>query len=83
MSTIAASLQYKEDGSFAGYNPCAIIALFIGAGAAFMKVELAWVIGFIVAGISYILLMKFAYKDSKFKKGTIFEENSSASITVP
>ena len=68
---------YKEDGQFAGYNPCAIIALFIGAGAAFMKVELAWIIGLVVAGISYFLLMKFAFKDSKFKKGTIFENENT------
>jgi NCS1 family nucleobase:cation symporter-1 len=65
---------YKEDGPFAGYNPAAMIALLIGAGAAFIKVELAWIIGAVVAGIAYILLMKFAFKDSKFKKGTIFEE---------
>ncbi|NYF24848.1 NCS1 family transporter [Sporosarcina sp. JAI121] len=66
---------YEEDGPFAGYNPCAMIALVIGAGAAFMKVELAWIIGVIVAGIAYILLMKFTFKDSKFKKGTIFEKD--------
>lgn len=67
---------YKEDGQFAGYNPSAILAMLIGAGSAFIKVELAWVIGFIVGGISYILLMKYAFKDSKFKKGTIFEEKN-------
>lgn len=65
---------YKEDGSFAGYNPCAIIAMLLGAGAAFTKVELAWIIGVIVGGISYFLLMKYAFKGSRFKKGTIFEE---------
>ncbi|MGE8081134.1 NCS1 family transporter [Peribacillus loiseleuriae] len=65
---------YKEDGPFAGYNPCAILAMLIGAGAAFMKVELAWIIGVVVAGIAYILLTKFTFKDSKFKKGTIFEK---------
>ncbi|KQC47842.1 hypothetical protein AP057_09700 [Geobacillus sp. Sah69] len=64
---------YKEDGPFAGYNPAAILAMFIGAGAAFIEVDLAWIIGFVVAGIAYFLLMKFAFKDSKFKKGTIFE----------
>ncbi|KAA0965533.1 allantoin permease [Sporosarcina sp. ANT_H38] len=64
---------YKEEGPFAGYNPSALVALLIGAGAAFIKVELAWIVGFVVAGIVYILLMKFAFKDSKFKKGTIFE----------
>ncbi|MBU2702485.1 NCS1 family nucleobase:cation symporter-1 [Sporomusaceae bacterium BoRhaA] len=64
---------YKQVGQFSGYNPCAIIAMLIGAGAAFLKVELAWIIGFVVAGISYMFLMKYAYKDSRFKKGTIFE----------
>ncbi|WP_094606790.1 Hydantoin permease [Sporomusa silvacetica DSM 10669] len=71
---INVSELYEENGQFAGYNPCAILAMLIGAGAAFMKVELAWIIGFIVAGISYMLLMKFAFEDSKFKKGTIFEK---------
>ncbi|MGQ3477618.1 NCS1 family transporter [Paenibacillus sp. TY11] len=65
---------YKEDGPFAGYNPCAIIAMLIGAGAAFVKVEIGWFLGFIAAGIAYILLMKFAFKDSNFKKGTVFEK---------
>ncbi len=65
---------YKEDGPFAGYNPAALLAMLIGAGAAFMKVELAWIIGLVVAGIAYYLLMKFAFKDSPFKKGTIFEK---------
>lgn len=65
---------YKEDGPFAGYNPAAVVAMLIGAGAAFIKVELAWIIGLVVAGIAYILLTKFAFKDSKFKEGTIFEK---------
>lgn len=65
---------YKEDGQFAGYNPAALIAMFTGAAFAFMLVDLAWIIGFVVAGISYILLMKYAFKDSKFKMGTIFEK---------
>lgn len=64
---------YREDGPFAGYNPAAILAMLIGAGAAFLKVELAWIIGLVVAGVAYLLLMKYAFKDSKFKKGTIFE----------
>ncbi|QDR79841.1 NCS1 family transporter [Sporomusa termitida] len=73
--TVNVADLYKEDGPFAGYNPSAILAMLIGAGAAFMKVELAWVIGFVVAGIAYILLMKFAFKESSFRKGTIFEES--------
>ncbi|WP_042356620.1 NCS1 family transporter [Bacillus rubiinfantis] len=64
---------YKKDGQFSGYNLAAIIAMLIGAGGAFLFVHLAWLVGFIAAGISYFLLMKFAFKDSKFKKGTIFE----------
>ncbi|WP_110928182.1 NCS1 family transporter [Bacillus massiliglaciei] len=64
---------YDEEGPFAGYNPAAMLALLIGAGAAFIEVDLAWIIGGTVAGIAYILLMKYAFKDSKFKKGTIFE----------
>lgn len=65
---------YKEDGPFAGYNPCALLALFIGAGAAFLLVELAWIIGLVVGGSAYFLLTKYAFKDSKFKKGTIFDK---------
>ncbi|XJZ28688.1 NCS1 family transporter [Bacillota bacterium Lsc_1132] len=64
---------YREDGPFAGYNPAAVLAMLTGAGAAFIKVELAWIIGLVVSGIVYLLLMKFAFKNSKFKQGTIFE----------
>ncbi|KAB2337251.1 allantoin permease [Cytobacillus depressus] len=65
---------YDENGSFAGFNPAGLIAMFIGAGAAFLLVDLAWIIGVVVAGISYYLLSKYAFKDSSFKKGTIFEK---------
>ncbi|MBW5448920.1 allantoin permease [Cohnella sp. CFH 77786] len=65
---------YKENGRFAGYNPAAILAMLIGAGAAFIKVELAWVTGFVVSGIAYLLLTKYAFQGSKFKQGTIFEK---------
>jgi len=65
---------YNEEGQFAGFNPCALIAMLVGAGAAFVEVELAWIVGLVVAGITYLLLMKFAFKDSPFKKGTIFEK---------
>lgn len=57
---------YKEDGQFAGYNPSALLALLIGASAAFVVVELAWVIGLVVGGIAYLLLTKYAFKASKF-----------------
>lgn len=67
---------YDIDGLFAGYNPAAVIAMFIGAGAAFIKVELAWIIGAVVAGIAYICLTKFAFKNSTFKMGTIFEQET-------
>jgi len=65
---------YNEEGPFAGFNPAAIIAMLIGAGAAFLKMELGWIIGLTVAGLTYLLLMKYAFKDSHFKKGTIFEQ---------
>ena len=64
---------YNDKGPFAGYNPAALIAMFIGAAAAFVEVELAWIIGLAVAGIAYYLLSKYAFKGSSFKKGTIFE----------
>ena len=66
---------YNQEGQFKGYNPCAIIAMLVGAAAAFVEVELAWIIGFVVAGIAYMILMKYAYKDSKFRKGTIFDND--------
>jgi NCS1 family nucleobase:cation symporter-1 len=68
---------YEKDGPFSGFNPAAVLAMLIGAGAAFIVVELAWIVGLVVGGVSYILLMKYAYKDSKFKRGTIFESASS------
>lgn len=64
---------YNEKGLFAGFNKAAIIAMLIGASAAFCEVSLSWVIGFFVGGISYIILTKYAFKDSPFRKGTIFD----------
>lgn len=64
---------YKENGGFAGVNLSAVLAMLIGAGAAFFNVQLAWLIGVVVAGLAYLLLMKFAFRHSDFKKGTIFE----------
>lgn len=64
---------YKKDGPFSGVNPCALIAMLTGALAAFIEVDLGWIIGVVVGGSSYLLLMKFTFKNSKFKKGTIFE----------
>ncbi|WP_088227546.1 NCS1 family transporter [Desulfosporosinus sp. FKB] len=72
---VEVSELYNQSGVFAGYNPAAILAMLIGAGAAFLKVDLAWIIGLVVAGIAYYLLMKFAFKESRFKSGTIFENN--------
>ncbi|MDN4608320.1 NCS1 family transporter [Sporosarcina highlanderae] len=65
---------YKEDGPLAGYNPAGLIAMFLGAAAAFTLVELAWIIGVVVSGIAYYLLSKYAFKGSSFKKGTIFDK---------
>ncbi|MBG9810449.1 allantoin permease [Bacillus endophyticus] len=64
---------YKKDGPFSGVNPCALIAMLAGALAAFIEIDLGWIIGVVVGGVSYLLLMKFTFKNSKFKKGTIFE----------
>ena len=71
---------YREDGPFAGFNPCALIAMGVGAGAAFLIVDLAWVIGAVVGGLSYFLLMKYCFKGSPFKKGTIFEEELTPEV---
>ncbi|WP_172250776.1 NCS1 family transporter [Saccharibacillus deserti] len=67
---------YRENGIFAGYNPSALLAMAIGAGAAFLLVDIGWVIGFTAAGASYLLLSKYAFKSSSFKKGTIYETPS-------
>lgn len=65
---------YKENGNFVGVNYAALLALGIGTAAAFVFVDLAWLIGLIVAGIAYPIITKTMFKGSKFKKGTIFEE---------
>ncbi|MDW0117882.1 NCS1 family transporter [Sporosarcina thermotolerans] len=65
---------YNDEGPYKGYNPAGLLAMFIGAGAAFIEVELAWIIGVVVSGISYYLLSKYAFKGSSFKKGTIFDK---------
>lgn len=65
---------YNEEGPYAGYNKAGLIAMLIGAAAAFVEVELAWIIGVVVAGVAYYLLSKYAFKGSSFKKGTIFEK---------
>ncbi|PZT56973.1 NCS1 family transporter [Paenibacillus silvae] len=64
---------YMDNGIFKGYNPSALLAMGIGAGAAFLLVDIGWIIGFITAGTAYLLLSKFAFKGSSFKKGTIYE----------
>lgn len=65
---------YKKDGNFVGVNYAALLALGIGTAAAFVFVDLAWLIGLIVAGIAYPIITKTMFKGSKFKKGTIFEK---------
>ncbi|MCK1975659.1 NCS1 family transporter [Jeotgalicoccus huakuii] len=65
---------YKKGGYFSGFNYAALLALIIGAAAAFSFVDLAWLIGFIVAAIAYPIISKTMFKNSPFKKGTIFEE---------
>ena len=51
----------------------AIASLLLFGGAVGIAYVLEGSYGFIVGGISYMLLMKHAYKDNKFKKGTIYE----------
>ncbi|CAM3659451.1 MULTISPECIES: NCS1 family transporter [Saccharibacillus] len=65
---------YRETGNFAGYNPSALLAMAIGAGAAFLLVDIGWITGFVAAGIAYLLLSKYAFRGSSFKKGTIYEK---------
>ena len=65
---------YNEEGPYAGFNKAGLIAMLIGAAAAFIVVDIAWIIGVVVAGIAYYLLSKYAFKGSSFKKGTIFEK---------
>lgn len=67
---------YNKNGQFAGFNKAAIVAMFIGSAAAFCEVSLSWLIGFFVGGLSYILLTKYAFKQSPFRKGTIFEKSN-------
>ncbi len=65
---------YKKDGDFSGTNFAAIIAMLVAAVIAFFFVDLAWIIGFVSAAILYPIITKNAFKGSKFKKGTIYEE---------
>ncbi|WP_152655460.1 NCS1 family transporter [Oceanobacillus sp. CFH 90083] len=65
---------YKKDGQFTETNKAAIIAMLIAAGLAFIQVDLAWIIGFVSAAIIYPILMKYTFKNSSFKKNTIFEK---------
>ncbi len=67
---------YNKNGQFAGFNKAAILAMFIGSAAAFCEVSLSWLIGFFVGGLSYISLTKYAFKQSPFRKGTIFEKSN-------
>ncbi|WP_352338877.1 NCS1 family transporter [Psychrobacter sp. 16-MNA-CIBAN-0192] len=67
---------YKKEGDFEGLNYAALLALGIGTAAAFVFVDLAWLIGLIVAGIAYPVITKTMFKGSTFKKGTIFEETT-------
>lgn len=67
-------LLYEKDGPFSGYNRYAIIAMLVGAGAAFLKVELAWIIGLLVGAITYYAMMRSAGKDYQFIVGTVFEK---------
>ena len=67
---------YKKDGCFDGVNPSALLALGIGTAAAFVFVDLAWLIGLIVAGIAYPIITKTMFKSSRFKRGTIFEKTT-------
>ncbi|MFC4799551.1 NCS1 family transporter [Neobacillus sp. GCM10023253] len=65
---------YNPNGQFSGLNMAAVIAMVIGAASAFTVVDLGWPIGLVVGGISYYLLNKYGFKQSVFKKGTIFEK---------
>lgn len=65
---------YKKDGNFSGTNMAAILAMLISAGLAFLFVDLAWIIGFVSAGILYPLISKYFFKGSRFKKDTILED---------
>ncbi|OIK14455.1 allantoin permease [Bacillus sp. MUM 116] len=65
---------YNPNGQFSGLNMAAVTAMIIGAASAFIVVDLGWPIGFVVGGTSYYLLNKFGFKQSVFKKGTIFDK---------
>lgn len=49
---------YQKDGPYAGVNKIAIIAMLTGAFCAFLEVNLAWLIGFVVGGAVYLILSK-------------------------
>lgn len=49
---------YNENGPLSGVNKIAVISMLIGAMAAFVEVNLTWIIGFFVGGLAYFILSK-------------------------
>lgn len=58
---------YAPNETMIGYNKAAIVAMFLGAAAAFLEVELAWCLGFAVGGIAYYCLMKYSSIGAAFR----------------
>ena len=58
---------YSSEESMPGYNKAAILAMFLGAIAAFLDVKLAWFLGFFIGGIAYYFLMKYTSLGAGFR----------------
>ena len=58
---------YSSEESMPGYNKAAILAMFLGAIAAFLEVKLAWCLGFFIGGIAYYFLMKYTSLGAGFR----------------
>ena len=48
-------------------DKAAILAMFLGAIAAFLEVKLAWCLGFFIGGIAYYFLMKYTSLGAGFR----------------
>jgi NCS1 family nucleobase:cation symporter-1 len=66
--------MYDPNGTFRGVNWAAIIAIFIGAAASMLVLNISWYISLIPAGLAYYLLMKYMGGIDRFRAGTVFEK---------
>src|SRR5699024_9289898 len=70
---VSVNALYDYKAQLANSYRAGMLTFFSGAAFAFNDVDFAWIIGFVVGGLSYYLLSKYAFIGSSLKKGKIFE----------